>query len=118
MKSLITLPDSIPSIPVRMLNEFVYCPRLAYLMWVQGEFAHNEYTVEGAIRHRRVDKKGGGPLPEQPEEGENIHARSVSLSSERLGITAKMDLVEGEGMRVTPVDYKRGQTPTHFGRRL
>jgi len=45
-----------PLIPVRMLNEHVYCPRLAYLMWVQGEFRHNEFTVDGAIKHRRVDK--------------------------------------------------------------
>lgn len=100
-----------PLIPVRMLNEFVYCPRLAYLMWVQGEFAHNEYTVEGAIRHRRVDKKGDTVLPEEPQEDETIHARSVSLSSEALGITAKMDLVEGEGRLVAPVDYKRGKRP-------
>lgn len=100
-----------PLIPVRMLNEFVYCPRLAYMMWVQGEFAHNEYTVEGSIRHLRVDKKGGAVLPEEPEETEEIHARSVSLSSDLLGITAKMDLVEGAGRRVTPVDYKRGKRP-------
>jgi hypothetical protein len=33
-------------VPVRMLNEHVYCPRLAYLMWVRGEFAHNEFTVD------------------------------------------------------------------------
>ena len=26
-----------PLIPARMVNEFVYCPRLAYLMWTQGE---------------------------------------------------------------------------------
>jgi CRISPR-associated protein Cas1 len=31
-----------PLIPVRMLNEYVYCPRLAHFMWVQAEFAHNE----------------------------------------------------------------------------
>ena len=28
-------------IPARMLNELAYCPRLAYLEWVQGEFADN-----------------------------------------------------------------------------
>lgn len=102
--------SDIPLIPVRNLNEHVYCPRLAYLMWVQGEFAHNEFTVDGTIRHRRVDA-GGGALPEHPEEESRIHARSVSLSSERLGITAKIDLVEGEGTVVTPVDYKRGKRP-------
>lgn len=102
-------PDA-PLIPVRMVNEFVYCPRLAYLEWVQGEFAHNADTIDGALRHRRVDKESGS-LPETPTEDQRIHARSVSLSSTRLGITAKLDLVEGEGSRVTPVDYKRGKRP-------
>lgn len=104
------LSPETPPIPVRMVNEFVYCPRLAYLEWVQGEFAHNADTVDGAVKHKRVDKPSGG-LPEQPEDEENIHARSVSLSSVKLGITAKLDLVEGEGSYVTPVDYKRGKRP-------
>jgi CRISPR-associated protein Cas1 len=104
------LSPEAPLIPVRMLNEYVYCPRLAYLEWVQGEFAHSADTVDGAIKHKRVDK-GGGELPAEPEEGERIHARSVSLSSTRLGITAKLDLVEGEGTYITPVDYKRGSRP-------
>lgn len=99
-----------PLIPVRMLNEHVYCPRLAYLMWVQGEFRHNEFTVDGAIKHRRVDTQSG-KLPEAPEEDTRIHARSVTLSSEKLGLIAKMDLVEGEGAVVAPVDYKRGKRP-------
>ncbi len=99
-------------IPVRILNEYVYCPRLAYLMWVQGEFAHNADTVEGHIRHKRVDRENGSLPAETDEEAEaKIHAQSVSLSSERLGITAKIDLVEGEGSLVTPVDYKKGKRP-------
>lgn len=113
MKTAENLPSPIsevPLIPVRMLNEYVYCPRLAYLMWVQGEFEHNAYTVEGVIRHRRVDKTKG-KLPEEPVENEKVHAQSVSLGSELLGITAKMDLVEGEGAVATPVDYKRGKRP-------
>lgn len=104
------LSPETPFIPVRMVNEFVYCPRLAYLEWVQGEFAHSADTVDGAIKHKRVDKESGS-LPEAPEAEERIHARSVTLSSTRLGITAKLDLVEGEGSRVTPVDYKRGKRP-------
>ena len=103
-------PPDLPLIPVRMLNEFVYCPRLAYLMWVQNEFEHNEYTVDGTIRHRRVDA-GGGALPQSPDEKVEIHARSVNLGSDTLGITAKIDLVEGLGEAVTPVDYKRGKRP-------
>jgi CRISPR-associated protein Cas1 len=93
-----------------MLNEYVYCPRLAYLMWVQGEFAHNADTVEGAIRHARVDK-AAGKLPESAGQVETIHARSVDLTSERLGLTAKIDLVEGDDGAVQPVDYKKGKRP-------
>jgi CRISPR-associated protein Cas4 len=35
----------------------------------------------------------------------------VTLSSARLGLIAKIDLVEGSGTAVTPVDYKRGKRP-------
>ncbi len=104
------LSPEAPLIPVRMVNEFVYCPRLAYLMWVQAEWADSADTVEGRVKHKRVDA-GSGTLPEKPEDDEHIHARSVSLSSLTLGITAKLDLVEGEGSYVTPVDYKRGKRP-------
>lgn len=103
--------EDFPLIPVRMLNEFVYCPRLGYQMWVQGEFAPSADTVDGTIKHRRVDRQGGAPLPESPEKDERIHSRSVSLGSDLLGITAKIDLVEGTGNEVRPVDYKRGKRP-------
>ncbi|RJP53926.1 MAG: CRISPR-associated endonuclease Cas1 [Anaerolineaceae bacterium] len=106
-----TISEAQPLIPVRMLNEYVYCPRLAFMMWVQGEFVHNADTVEGEIRHKRVDK-ASGKLPADPdEEQEKIHARSVDLSSEGLGLTAKVDLVEGDSEGVQPVDYKKGKRP-------
>ncbi len=100
----------LPPTPVRMVNEFVYCPRLAWLEWVAGEWADSADTVEGRFRHRRIDRPGG-ELPAAPEEHVAIHARSVTLGSETLGIIGKLDLVEGEGSRVTPVDYKRGKRP-------
>ena len=57
-----------------------------------------------------------GNLPRaDAAETERFHARSITLSSNRLGLIAKMDLVEGEGQRVTPVDYKRGRRP-HIAR--
>lgn len=102
-----------PLLPVRMVNEYEYCPRLAYLEWVQGEWADSADTVEGRHTHRRVDKPSGRlPAPDSLREaGEKVHARSVALSSTRLGLTAKIDLVEAEGNVVTPIDYKRGKRP-------
>ncbi|HWP94781.1 MAG TPA: CRISPR-associated endonuclease Cas1 [Gammaproteobacteria bacterium] len=101
-----------PLLPARMVSEYVYCPRLAYLQWVQGEWADSADTVEGRFHHRRVDKPGGElPPAEELEEGERLHARSVTLSSNRLGLIAKMDLIEAEGGVVVPVEYKRGKRP-------
>lgn len=109
-------------LPARMLNEFVYCPRLFYYEFVEGIFVENADTARGSALHARVDS-GNGAMP-QPAEGEKspegegshetIHSRSVLLGSERLGITAKIDLVEAriDGTRgavaVAPVDYKAG----------
>lgn len=101
-----------PLLPVRMLNEFVYCPRLAYLEWVQGEWADSSDTVEGRYKHRRVDTgKAKMPTADELDEEAKLHARSITLSSNRLGLIAKMDLIEAAGGKVTPVDYKRGKRP-------
>lgn len=106
-------PES-PLIPARILNEFVYCPRLAYLEWVQKEWADSSDTVEGRHVHRRVDKKAE-PLPEPDSEAEPEDlkpARSVELSSAKLDLVAKIDLVEPTpGGEVVPVEYKRGKRP-------
>lgn len=133
-------------LPARMLNEFVYCPRLFYYEYVEGVFVHNADTRRGTALHKRVDS-GKGDLPpaaakkpqaatetpgadstpepaapspepnEPPQLAETIHSRSVSLASDRLGVTAKMDLVEVRTgaeddlfapLTVCPVDYKIG----------
>jgi len=107
-----TLPSDLPLLPARMVNEYQYCPRLAYLEWVQGEWRESADTVEGRHAHRRVDRQSGDlPSPANSDEDERIHARSIVLSSTRLGLIARMDLVEGDGASVTPVDYKRGKRP-------
>jgi CRISPR-associated protein Cas4 len=50
------------------------------------------------------------PSPEDSPE-DKIHATSVSLASVKLGVSAKVDLVEAEGGVAVPVDYKRGKRP-------
>ena len=108
--------------PARMINEVLYCERLMYLEFVQGEWADNAFTVDGQAVHRRVNEATKPLLPAptpvteseadaEVEEERPYVARSVWLSSERLGITAKLDLVEVEGGRVVPVEYKRGSRP-------
>ena len=147
-------PDRQP-IPARMMNEFVYCQRLFYYEFVEGVFVESADTLRGDAIHQRVDS-GSGALPAAKkktrsdskssaaptenketvsqaaspapsnEEPETIHARSVQMGSERLGVVAKMDLVEVRAdtpseagavgkeedlfavLNVCPVDYKAG----------
>ena len=154
--------------PSRMLNEFIYCPRLFYYMYVEGVFVENADTERGKALHVKVDKgRGDLPAPRKgkagkktgpdgtPEEGTpalsgeempgekmttsepteeaggetpdetteptgSIHSRSAMLSSERLQVVAKLDLIEAkvslaggvhaerEVLSVVPVDYKAG----------
>jgi len=120
-------------VPARMINEALYCERLLYLEWAQGEFADNAFTVEGRATHKRADQPGG-TLPAPPTEATDdvagkytdaeprveeesgsdrpYQARTLWLSSERLGITAKLDVVEGDADgNVVPIEYKRGKAP-------
>ncbi len=112
-----TIAPEVPElIPARMLNEFAYCPRLAYLEWVQGDFADSADTVDGRHQHRRVDKESGDlppadQLPTHEEEGDVLHARSVQLSAPKVGFVARVDLIEASHGEVSPIDYKRGEAP-------
>lgn len=111
MKIIEDVPELVPA---RMLNEFTYCPRLFHIEWVQKLFADNEFTVDGRWQHRVVDEEAGAAPP--AGEGEFKVARSLMLSSERLGLVGKADLVEGHNGEcgsdeVVPVEYKRGSAP-------
>ncbi|HVC61692.1 MAG TPA: CRISPR-associated endonuclease Cas1 [Acetobacteraceae bacterium] len=99
-----------PLVPARMVNEFVYCPRLAYLMWTQSEWSD---TVDGRRVHARADRPGP-PLPSPDAIAATeptLTTRAVTLSSATLGVIAKIDIAETEDGAVTPIDYKRGKRP-------
>ena len=84
--------DSLPDyLPARMVNEFVYCPRLFFYEWVEGVFRESADTLEGAVQHKRVDKEGGElPPAEELPEDDLLRTQAITLSSERLRVVAKI----------------------------
>jgi CRISPR-associated protein Cas1 len=96
--------EVIPSIiPARMVNEFLYCPRFFHLAYVGRETGENDHTVDGKWIHRRIDRAS------IRADGDKTQIRSHSLVSERLGLSAKVDVVEIDGNRAVPVEFKRGK---------
>lgn len=98
-------------LPARMLNEFVYCPRLFYLEWVDKQWQSNDDTEAGRWVHRDVDSRHGALAP--PGEASPDTVRSVELSDEGWGLTAVVDRVDHSDGSVSPVDYKRGRPGPH-----
>lgn len=100
------VPDLVPA---RMVNQFVYCQRLFHLEWVHKLWADNEYVADGRWQHRAADERTGAvPGPDDPD-ADIKRATSVQLSSERLGLVAKADVIEGHGGKVVPIEFKRGK---------
>jgi CRISPR-associated protein Cas1 len=97
--------------PARTVAEYAYCPRLFYYMEVEGVFLPSVDTEKGQAVHRRVNKPSA-ELQEGNEEAENNErpkiARSLVLTSDKLGLTATLDLAEVSGNVAVPVEYRKG----------
>lgn len=105
-------------IPVRMLNEYVYCPRLFYLMHVEGLFQDNPDTVRGKMMHDRAEKtqnrirrKKDQDRGSQDAKNQPLFNKELSLASETLNITGKLDAVEEDAGHCAPVESKHSAGP-------
>jgi CRISPR-associated protein Cas1 len=45
-----------PSMPVRRLHNYLYCPRLFYLQWVENILEENADTAAGTDMHRQANQ--------------------------------------------------------------
>src|ERR1700680_359649 len=65
-------------LPARIVNEFVYCPRLFFYEWVEGVFLESADTLEGSAQHKRVDARPS-ELPEAGQSEEMNSGRPCKL---------------------------------------
>lgn len=113
---------------LRSLNEFVYCPRLFHLEYVQGLFRESADTLSGSFQHEKAQKNRPKIRKTQNSEKEtaeseakkgetteeaSLFSKSFQLSSERLGITGKLDAVETDSSsnNFAPVEAKHSSGP-------
>lgn len=102
--------DKIEYLPARMLNEYVYCPRLFYLEISNGESRDSEDNIDGRFKHERVDNKSFSKF-NYNEIKKDFNSTAITLSDNKSNIIAKMDLIEMKKNEVIPVEYKKGSLP-------
>lgn len=90
-------------LPLSFLNQFAYCPRRFWLMFVMGEMEENAAVLEGKYQHQHADSQGS----EWYRDGRLY--RSVYVWSDRLRVAGLADFVESQGERLRPVEHKRGR---------
>ena len=99
--------------PARNVAEYAYCPRLFYLMEVEGIHAPSADTEQGNRVHRRVDTPSSEGVVRAAADGDEPKTvRSLTLTSPSLGLTATLDLAEIDGRVAVPVEYRKGK-PHH-----
>lgn len=92
-------------LPLSYINQFAYCPRRFWYMYVQGEMKENVHVLRGVINHERAHTPGYETIPS----GVTVHRR-VYVYSHSLGISGYTDLLEEHpDGRLVPVEYKQGQ---------
>lgn len=90
--------------PARNVAAHSYCPRLFYLMEVEGLYEQNADMAKGLQVHAKVDKAS---LQNNSIENEKT-ARSLVLTSKSLGLTATLDMAIIDGNLATPLEYRKG----------
>lgn len=105
-------PAPQPPMPVRRLHNYLYCPRLFYIQWVENLFEDNADTVAGSSVHRQVDSPSryDEDKVEALRSGlpEGSRLRSLRLESTALGLVGVIDVIEGGPDGVELIDYKKG----------
>ena len=85
------------------LNQYDYCPRRCYYIFVENIFTENEHTVEGTLLHQRVDS-GENSIRDGASQ-----TRSVYLYARQLGVCGKADVIEERKGELFPVEHKKGR---------
>jgi len=75
-------------LPLSFLNQFVYCPRRFWLMYVQKEWEVNAAVLEGTLRHQNAHQPG----MQTDEHGRNL--RSLYLWNDSLTLAQPVSCVK------------------------
>lgn len=71
------------------IQHFLFCKRQWALIHIEGVWTENSFTAEGQIIHQKVDK----PFIKEKRK-DLIISRAVPVSSKKLGLSGRLDVIE------------------------
>lgn len=89
-------------LPISVIEKYAFCPRQAYLQFVEREDPDHLYLALGSILHQRVQQG------DKDQIGDTEITRSVHLVNHQLRIYGIADVIEFRGEKPFPVEYKHG----------
>ncbi len=96
--------DADRSIPLSAINQYLYCPRRAALIHVEGTFSDNAHTLIGNQFHEHADVSGYEIV-----KGVTL-LRALPIWSDRLRLSGRCDIVERHpDGSLFPVEFKKGR---------
>lgn len=99
---------TLETIAISALQHLLYCERQFALIHLEKEWLENRFTAEGRALHERAHEKA------VESRGGVRAARSVSVASEKLGLSGQCDVVEfHRDGTIIPIEYKRGKPKSH-----
>lgn len=97
------MDDPHDPLPLSYLNQYVYCPRRFWLMFVYGEMEVNAAVLDGSYRHQNAHTPGSAWY------ADGRVYRSVYLWSDALRVAGIADFVQQENEQLIPLEHKRGR---------
>lgn len=94
-------------LPISMIEKYVFCPRQAYLQYVEREDPDHEFLALGSLLHQRVQQGESETI------GETQITRSMHVVSHHLRVYGIADVVEFHHGQPCPVEYKHGSGKKH-----
>ncbi len=87
-------------LPISRLNQYIYCPRRFWLVYVEQSMLIDAQMLEGILQHSNV----------HAQSNTTKHATAVPVCSERLGLIGVLDALEHTADGLVVVEHKRGST--------
>lgn len=102
----------IKPIPLRALNEYCFCPRLYYIMYVDGEFESNNDVDKGTEAHEKAEQRSDRISFSEIMPEYELPPKNLFFYSEDLMLVGVLDAIKQKDGEWIPFEAKNSAAPS------